>query len=80
MRSTLGIAKHVARKRGKALALGCELYSSKTCPRCSWMDANLGSAKVFRCEHCDREVPRDVNPAAAIAAQNEGYGMYQIVF
>ncbi len=52
--------------------------SSKTCARCGAVKATLLlSARVFRCEHCDLVVDRDLNAArnlAALAAAVAGSG------
>jgi putative transposase len=52
--------------------------SSKTCSRCGAVKATLPlGARVFRCEHCDLVVERDLNAArnlAALAAAVAGSG------
>ncbi len=64
---------------GSTLIEAHRLYpSSKTCSRCGAVKATLPlSARVYRCEHCDLVVDRDLNAArnlAALAAAVAGSG------
>ena len=45
-----------------------ERYTSKTCSCCGWIDHNLGSAKIFKCQRsgCGRVMDRDSNASLNI--------------
>jgi transposase len=43
-----------------------EAYTSKTCTGCGNLNESLGGNRVFRCNHCNIELPRDANGARNI--------------
>lgn len=40
-----------------------EHYTSKMCTNCGYVKENLGSNKIFKCEHCGIKLNRDINGA-----------------
>jgi len=43
-----------------------EMYTSKMCSYCGWMNDKLGSSKTFVCDECKKIMDRDVNGARNI--------------
>lgn len=43
----------------------CESYTSKTCTKCGEFN-NVGTKKIYKCEHCDCHIDRDLNGARNI--------------
>ena len=58
--------RYEASKRSRNLYIVTEEYTSKTCTRCGKINNNLGSSKVFKCDHCSLCIDRDVNGARNI--------------
>lgn len=38
-----------------------EAWTSKTCGRCGWINAELDKDKTFKCQECGMEIDRDIN-------------------
>ncbi|ABU43614.1 hypothetical protein AR158_C068R [Paramecium bursaria Chlorella virus AR158] len=57
---------HVANKLGTRVVICTEEYTSKTCGNCGVVNADLGSAKKFKCPRCHIHVDRDGNGARNI--------------
>ena len=49
-----------------------EAYTSKTCTHCGWFNSQLGGAKMFECQQCHRNTPRDIAGARNILLRQLG--------
>ncbi len=48
-----------------------EYYTTKTCSCCGRINYSITNQKVFKCNHCDLTIDRDVNAARNIFLMNE---------
>lgn len=53
----------VASRRGKNVFIFPEEYTTKTCCKCGRLNEKIGSKKVFKCDGCGFEAPRDIHGA-----------------
>ncbi len=58
--------EYLCNRYGSRLVRITEEYTSKTCSKCGHIHPKLGGSKLFKCPHCDYEIPRDFNGAVGI--------------
>jgi len=54
--------KYKCKERSVRLCIVPEEYTSKTCGRCGALN-DIGSSEVYKCQHCNLEIDRDLNGA-----------------